>query len=125
MSAVRFYIEHPERNKWEVFYGNIFPVKASPYLPQSGAVAYSLNNIPCESKRLGRVAYDAVGSVLSGALPVFVKRKDMLRLPRVVAISREGAAVYASDMRVNLLRNLAESHSARCARRNTLFRFHL
>lgn len=116
MGTVRFYVKHPELCAGEVFFTNIFPVKARPDLRESGAIAYALSMIGVEGKRVGAVAYDAEGEVLAGAYPVFVKRKALLSTSWCVAISQDGEAVSAADLRDNVLRNIAASRRANGSR---------
>lgn len=124
MNAVPYYRNHPELDKGEVFFKNIFPIASCPDMPKEEAIAYSLGSIRCPGLRLGEVAYDANGGVLSGGFPVFVRRKALLADAQIVAISKDGEVVHASEMHSNVMRNILDSRAAVRARKSAQYKCH-
>ncbi len=64
---------HPELEENEVFLTNIYLTEL--YLPRRRR----FTAIQYKTKRLGRVAYDQYGEVISGMVPVFVKKWEIER----------------------------------------------
>ena len=56
-----------------------------PYYTRGEKINY-FNTITWESKRLGTVAYDTTGVVLTGFRPVFVNIKEYLRITQTILI---------------------------------------